>query len=85
MLMRDLLSLPQLDLPVKLIAFRNDALAFVQLEMKAAGILDKRSDGGHHPKNSTSCCDEPLKPRHQSIHTSPSVVWSARHPHGCSA
>jgi pyruvate dehydrogenase (quinone) len=40
MLMGDLLSLRQLDLPVKLIVFRNDALAFVELEMKAAGILD---------------------------------------------
>ena len=40
MLMGDLLTLRQLDLPVKLIVFRNDALAFVELEMKAAGILD---------------------------------------------
>jgi pyruvate dehydrogenase (quinone) len=40
MLMGDLLSLRQLDLPVKLIVFSNSALAFVELEMKAAGILD---------------------------------------------
>jgi len=40
MLMGDLLTLRQLDLPVKLVVFRNDALAFVELEMKAAGILD---------------------------------------------
>jgi pyruvate dehydrogenase (quinone) len=40
MLMGDLLSLRQLDLPVKLIVFDNSALAFVELEMKAAGILD---------------------------------------------
>ena len=37
MLMGDLLSLRQLKLPVKIIVFRNDALAFVELEMKAAG------------------------------------------------
>ncbi len=40
MLMGDLLTLRQHDLPVKLIVFKNDSLAFVELEMKAAGILD---------------------------------------------
>jgi pyruvate dehydrogenase (quinone) len=40
MLMGDLLTLRQHQLPVKLIVFRNDSLAFVELEMKAAGILD---------------------------------------------
>jgi len=40
MLMGDLLSLRQLQLPVKLVVFRNDALGFVELEMKAAGFLD---------------------------------------------
>jgi pyruvate dehydrogenase (quinone) len=40
MLMGDLLSLRQLDLPIKIVVFKNDALAFVELEMKAAGILD---------------------------------------------
>jgi pyruvate dehydrogenase (quinone) len=40
MLMGDLLSLRQLGLPVKLIVFNNSSLAFVELEMKAAGILD---------------------------------------------
>lgn len=40
MLMGDLLSLRQLELPVKIVVFRNEALAFVELEMKAAGILD---------------------------------------------
>ena len=40
MLMGDLLSLQQLEVPVKLVVFRNDALAFVELEMKAAGLLD---------------------------------------------
>jgi len=38
MLMGDLLSLHQLQLPVKIIVYKNDALAFVELEMKAAGI-----------------------------------------------
>jgi pyruvate dehydrogenase (quinone) len=40
MLLGDLLSLRQLDLPVKLIVFNNSALAFVELEMKEAGMLD---------------------------------------------
>jgi len=40
MLMGDLLTLRQHDLPVKLIVFKNDSLAFVELEMKGAGILD---------------------------------------------
>ena len=44
MLMGDLLTLKQHDLPVKLIIFRNDSLAFVELEMKAAGILDYGTD-----------------------------------------
>jgi pyruvate dehydrogenase (quinone) len=35
MLMGDLLTLRQLNLPVKVIVFRNDSLAFVELEMKA--------------------------------------------------
>jgi pyruvate dehydrogenase (quinone) len=40
MLMGDLLTLRQHELPVKVVVFRNDALGFVELEMKAAGILD---------------------------------------------
>jgi pyruvate dehydrogenase (quinone) len=44
MLMGDLLSLSQLKLPVKLIVFNNSSLAFVELEMKAAGILDFGTD-----------------------------------------
>jgi pyruvate dehydrogenase (quinone) len=44
MLMGDLLSLRQLKAPVKVIVFRNDALAFVELEMKAAGILEFATD-----------------------------------------
>jgi pyruvate dehydrogenase (quinone) len=44
MLLGDLLSLQQLQLPVKIIVFRNDSLAFVELEMKAAGILDFGTD-----------------------------------------
>jgi pyruvate dehydrogenase (quinone) len=44
MLMGDLLSLRQLGLPVKLIVFNNSALAFVELEMKAAGMLDFATD-----------------------------------------
>jgi len=44
MLLGDLLTLRQHDLPVKVVVFRNDALAFVELEMKAAGILDFATD-----------------------------------------
>jgi pyruvate dehydrogenase (quinone) len=44
MLLGDLLSLRQLELPVKVVVFRNDALAFVELEMKAAGVLDFATD-----------------------------------------
>jgi pyruvate dehydrogenase (quinone) len=44
MLMGDLLSLRQLETPVKIIVFKNDSLAFVELEMKAAGILDFGTD-----------------------------------------
>jgi pyruvate dehydrogenase (quinone) len=40
MLLGDLLTLGQLDLPVKVVVFRNDALSFVELEMKASGFLD---------------------------------------------
>jgi pyruvate dehydrogenase (quinone) len=40
----DLLSLKQLQLPVKIIVFRNDDLAFVELEMKAAGFVDFGTD-----------------------------------------
>ena len=39
MLMGDFLSLRQLKLPVKIIVFNNGSLSFVELEMKAAGIL----------------------------------------------
>src|SRR5438132_596015 len=42
--MGDLLSLRQLDLPVKIIVFKNDSLAFVELEMKATGFLDFGTD-----------------------------------------
>src|SRR5246127_661480 len=44
MLMGDLLSLRQLRTPVKIIVFKNESLAFVELEMKAAGIVDFGTD-----------------------------------------
>ena len=44
MLMGDLLTLRQLQLPVKLVVFKNNALSFVELEMKAAGFLDFATD-----------------------------------------
>jgi pyruvate dehydrogenase (quinone) len=36
--------LRQLQLPVKLVVFKNNALGFVELEMKAAGFLDFATD-----------------------------------------
>ncbi|CAH1660911.1 MULTISPECIES: ubiquinone-dependent pyruvate dehydrogenase [unclassified Chelatococcus] len=44
MLMGDVLSLRQLDLPVKLVVFNNGSLGFVAMEMKAAGYLDTGTD-----------------------------------------
>jgi pyruvate dehydrogenase (quinone) len=44
MLMGDFLSLRQLETPVKIVVFKNNALAFVELEMKAAGIVDYGTD-----------------------------------------
>jgi len=42
--MGDLLTLKQHDLPVKTIVYRNDSLAFVELEMKASGFVDFGTD-----------------------------------------
>ena len=44
MLMGDLLTLKQHELPVKTIVLRNDSLAFVELEMKASGFVDFGTD-----------------------------------------
>jgi pyruvate dehydrogenase (quinone) len=44
MLLGDILSLRQLSAPVKIVVFKNDSLAFVELEMKAAGIVDFGTD-----------------------------------------
>jgi pyruvate dehydrogenase (quinone) len=40
----DLLTLKQHELPVKVIVYRNDSLAFVELEMKASGFVDFGTD-----------------------------------------
>jgi pyruvate dehydrogenase (quinone) len=40
MLMGDLLSLVQLQLPVKVVVFNNGALGFIELEQKSTGFLD---------------------------------------------
>ena len=40
MLMGDLISLKQLNLPVKVVVFNNGALGFIELEQKSTGILD---------------------------------------------
>jgi pyruvate dehydrogenase (quinone) len=39
MLMGDLLSLKQLDLPVKVVVFNNGTLGFIELEQKSTGFL----------------------------------------------
>ncbi|ANS74226.1 pyruvate dehydrogenase [Paenibacillus yonginensis] len=44
MLMGDLLTLKQYQLPVKVIVFNNGALGFVELEMKAAGFLESGTE-----------------------------------------
>src|SRR6185437_16119081 len=44
MLMGDLLSLRQLNLPVKIVVFNNGSLGFVELEMKATGFLNHGTD-----------------------------------------
>jgi len=44
MLMGDLLSLRQLNLPVKMVVFNNGSLGFVELEMKATGFLHHATD-----------------------------------------
>ena len=40
MLMGDLLTIKQLKLPIKIVVFNNGSLGFVELEMKAAGLLE---------------------------------------------
>src|SRR6266849_4788962 len=40
MLLSDLLTIRQMKLPIKIVVFRNESLAFVELEMKSAGIVD---------------------------------------------
>jgi len=44
MLMGDVLTLRQHKLPIKIIVFKNDSLAFVELELKAAGVLGSGTD-----------------------------------------
>jgi len=44
MLMGELLTLRQPKAPVKIIVYQNDALSFVELEMKAAGIISFGTD-----------------------------------------
>jgi pyruvate dehydrogenase (quinone) len=44
MMLGELLTLRQLDLPVKLVVLNNGALAFVELEMKADGIVNYGTD-----------------------------------------
>jgi pyruvate dehydrogenase (quinone) len=44
MLLGDMLTLNQLKLPVKLVVFNNGSLGFVELEMKAAGLISYGTD-----------------------------------------
>jgi pyruvate dehydrogenase (quinone) len=44
MLMGDVLTLRQLELPVKVVIFNNGSLGFVEMEMKAAGLLEFGTD-----------------------------------------
>src|ERR1700727_2658956 len=47
MLLGELLSLRQLNLPGKLVVFSNSTLGFVELEMKAAGLVDYATELVH--------------------------------------
>jgi pyruvate dehydrogenase (quinone) len=40
MLLGEVITLRQMNLPVKVVVFNNGALSFVELEMKAAGIVN---------------------------------------------
>jgi pyruvate dehydrogenase (quinone) len=44
MMLGDLLTLQQLQLPVKVVVFNNGSLGFVELEMKAAGFVNYGTD-----------------------------------------
>jgi len=44
MMFGDLLTLGQLDLPVKVVVFNNGSLGFVELEMKATGFVNYGTD-----------------------------------------
>ena len=44
MLMGDLLTLTQHDLPIKIVVFNNSALGMVKLEMEVAGLPDYQTD-----------------------------------------
>ncbi len=44
MLLGDLLTLVQDNIPIKLMVFNNSALAFVEIEQKVAGLLDNYTD-----------------------------------------
>ncbi|MBV8570019.1 MAG: ubiquinone-dependent pyruvate dehydrogenase, partial [Acidobacteriaceae bacterium] len=44
MMLGDLLTLKQLKLPIKIVVFNNGSLAFVELEMKAAGFVNFGTD-----------------------------------------
>ena len=44
MMMGEMLTLKQLNLPVKIFVFNNEELSFIAMEMKASGYLDYATD-----------------------------------------
>jgi pyruvate dehydrogenase (quinone) len=44
MLLGDILTVRQLDLPIKVVVFNNSLLGFVSMELKASGYLDTNVD-----------------------------------------
>jgi pyruvate dehydrogenase (quinone) len=86
MLLGDILTLKQLNLPVKLVLFNNSTLGFVELEMKAAGLIDYGTNlvNPHFAELAKSACilgvrverPEDLRPalEHAFAHEGPALV-----------
>src|SRR5271170_2766242 len=63
MLLGELLTLRQQRLPVKIVVFNNGTLSFVELEMKAAGIVSFGTDLVDHPRRFHDALQEACAPR----------------------
>ena len=60
MLMGDLLTVAQYDLPLKIVIFNNSTLGMVKLEMQVAGLPDFGTDFKHfHFANIAAACGIP--------------------------